>query len=757
MNHDNPALRRFVWPVSILVLGPILSAGLFSSWYGILPHLSGSHASSVWPWILLLACYSLPIIAVLRWNRLGAGIVLSTTLVGTQTIVAGNQADSDTIIQIQFGDYQVGHGIDVICNGVLLGVTPFLMTDAEFDSKVVPWTRPPDQPAVSNYAVEFDSPQGKDLTNWEWTWTASNPFINPFRQPYDSTDYAKYHDAEKLKLFLKTAPYWWRFEKTGCQTLRRMEPLSGGGISFDGVVRLRVNPGVVIPAKQTMYAILLSSLRSLDYQPSAEWSAFVWKHQDELSADLTRDAETDSRLARALDHLADDHFKIPPDADLLTSRQALDRIFDNLSRRESSSFNWLCERSALRIARAWPQLLVERTRQEITSLPTDWLFDQSYSVRGRRTCLFHLLSEVHPPELFDLVVYLYALQHQRWAGDRGPDLLIAIGNSGRAEALPILRNYFDQVWNENTDQRMFPFSERDQETSLWVMTKVSQPDLRREFLQLINDKLTPGRHRQSGALPVMIESYIAAGSDLLDLTQWIVRCCLTDKQKGLLLARIDNPSAGAWLRTMGRRLGDHEREHLMDEVCQLPANSASAAFLVETWERQDKLNPAMTHPTWNLAILRLDTPRIRDFITERLKFENSSDLYRQSLKTLPEDIVPGRLAHLEWLLDELRNARPSQKYHSLSLLVEIGTNGALALIHEWAEDPRSGISSQAAAILHRPEEQATRKRQENAERLVKANELLTGRINPDSLIPPFPTAKWTGETYEAMPASEPRK
>lgn len=753
MNRDNPMLRRLVWPVLLLVLVPPLYFGLMGSQMGVISIMSSGRMTVFWPWLLILAAYPLPVVVLLRWKRLTLSCLLLGLVQFGQAVCASSLPEAPKRVIVTLGDHGQQSGIEVTCNDVRLGTTPLTLTEAEFKAKVPEWTQPPEQPRVSYSALEDGMPmQGNDLAWWSWTWAPGNPFVFP----PDHSRMSAFHDGKKLPELLKAERYWWRYQKNGCVTTQQMSAMSGGG-GGGRVIRLQLNPSLTVPAQYKMKTLLVSGLHAAEGPLSAQWKAFVLKYRNILLADLISDTKDDERLLAALDGMADEHFRLKSDADLNEYRAAFDRVFESVSKPEEDSFDWFAGRVARRIVQRNPHLLIERVRQEVGSSPAEWLSDYAPAIHGRRELLLDLLAEYPQPELFDLVVYLHGLQMRGWNRGRDSRLVVAMGNSGRPEAIPLIRQWLSTIWDEKADQRFVHDQEREE--SVRAMTRIFVPPLEDEFRQLVGYRIKPDFFNKFGPLPEFIRSRIRHGDNLPGVVSWLVSLdSLNDEQKAGFLAEVNDADAGVWLRSIADRIGDYKRNELTDEVVKLPSNPHHAAFLMESWLRSYRLQPGYLHSRWNRAILRIDTPEVKQFILDRMKAppsgpNNPYNEWRQFMDT-DQRGSSLQLTHLNWLVEELRKLPPSSevRYSSMRLLFDIGTDDAMNLLHEIADNPKDPAAGYAKRVLKDPDEYLQKERQKQQEILARLDDLLSERIKPDDLLAEFASAHWNGSTYEPIPA-----
>lgn len=752
MNRDNPAQRWLVWPVALMVLLPPLLIGLLHEAFGLLPVLSGDRAQTLWPWLILLLLYPLPLVVALRYRRVLLSGVLLAVLQFGQFVAAASLPELPKQVLVTFGNHNSESGIEVICNDVVLGTTPFTMSAEEFRAKVPEWTQPPPQPRVSYLADQNGQPhQGEQQTWWRWTWTPGDPFA----WPIDHSRMSAAHDEAKLRELIRTERYWWKFTKSGCLALRSMHAFGGGG-GGGRIIHLQTSPGLTVPAERQMRDLLLAGLRAADYQPSAAWTAFLLKYRNILLDDLIQESQSNARLLAVLDRMADDRFGLPTEPDLDASRAALDRAFENVSHPEHGRDDWFAGRVARRVVQRRPHLLVERLWRELGASPGDWERNYESPVRGRRELLLDLIAEFPPREAFDVLVYLHGLHESQSHARSDARLMIAIGNSGRPEAVPIIRVWLDRLWKNSGSDRFV--HDHDREETVKAMSRIFIPELEDHFRYLVGHQIKPDHFNMYGPLPEFIRSRIQRGERLDQVTGWIVGIeSLTDEQKARLLAEIPHAEAGRWLAAIADRIGDYKRDELMDEVSRMPVNPHHAEFFMKTWLRAHRLQPGHFRSHWSEAILRLDTPDVRPFILERLKAPDASreQPFSEWRKLMERDRYPqsGSLAHLNWLVPELKAlpATGQKRDVCLRLLRDIGTEESLALLREWADDPKSGVSSRAKHVLAEPERGAAGNTGFSEEQQTQLRDLLAGRIRPDDLLKPFPSARWTGTNYEPVP------
>ncbi|MEZ6125867.1 MAG: hypothetical protein R3C49_22295 [Planctomycetaceae bacterium] len=97
-------------------------------------------------------------------------------------------------------------GVEVWCNGILLGETPLKMTLAEFDEKVVPVQQPPDQPDAT---TDADQQQPPRFCLMDWSLIPGDPHGKR------SHDFPHSESNPLVMRWLSDQKYWWSFRRNG--------------------------------------------------------------------------------------------------------------------------------------------------------------------------------------------------------------------------------------------------------------------------------------------------------------------------------------------------------------------------------------------------------------------------------------------------------------------------------------------------------------------------------------------------------------
>ena len=776
MNRDNRILKWMVWVVAATFFAPGLYEVLFLDFIGVIPNLVNDRTDLKWPWYFLISGYLISVLLFLKRFRLTDAAFIFALLVYVQIFCATSLSTSRRIVQVAFGNREQDVGVNVYCNGIHLGTTPLVISETDFHQKVKPWTQPPEQPAVIHSGFE-DSFTVNGYQNSAWTWTPDNPFELP-SDPFERIGrFSRFKDLQGITQFLKSSKYWWRFEKEDLLTLRMMNPLSIDQGIGSKVITRQAGLSLHAPAVGEMFRLLLQGLRLTDYQASKEWSEFVLKGRDQLLATLILEAKSDAKLANVLDQVAYANFHWTETDDRASSNRILERVFESLTAMEEDAVNWMARRTALAIVHKYPELLVEKIQTEARPAPREWLSGMIGPARFRRTLLLELLAEIGTNELFGFTVYLCGLVSSGGDGidifvvpnDPLKDLMISIGKHNSPEARRLVSRYVQNVWYPRTPNPFHgsPFNGNQlQMSSVEVMSRIDQPELEDTFWNLIGREISPNFANDFTPLISFVESRIKRNANLGRLVQRIDFCaCFTSEQKARFLVQINHPDARESLLRVTDQMDDNQRYQLVMKMSDMKPNPSTDEFLIESWEQWKESQRGWLDQLRS-KILRLDTPAIRGFISDELANAEDADMrdgpgriFRCTYSQFTE-----RFPALNWIVPKLGECKAGMNQPSSSLLEqalceflrEIGTDEANALLREWAEDSQltNGLKNTAKNALDSEKDQLESENAKNAELLEKMNDLISGRIRPDDLVSPLPSAHWNGETYDLIPAKK---
>lgn len=161
-------------------------------------------------------------------------------------------------------------GVEVWCNGVLLGKTPLTMTLDEFDKKVAPLQEPPSQESV----VIYNQKNGPVFSSAEWSAIPGD---------LHNTQSAYSHRGNNLVVmkWMSEQGYWWSFRMNGYDV--HMSELSRSRMNND--VRIEVSGHWKSLRRHAEYLKLLAEHEQVD--PLLAYADHIEKYSPPLKAYLT--------------------------------------------------------------------------------------------------------------------------------------------------------------------------------------------------------------------------------------------------------------------------------------------------------------------------------------------------------------------------------------------------------------------------------------------------------------------------------------
>jgi hypothetical protein len=154
------------------------------------------------------------------------------------------------------------------------------------------------------------------------------------------------------------------------------------------------------------------------------------------------------------------------------------------------------------------------------------------------------------------------------------------------------------------------------------------------------------------------------------------------------------------------------------------------------------------------AMLKLDTPKIRDFI--RQTWDKGGAERKKLLEKMQSHYW--NHSHLDWLVPKIEQLTDKDERNiGIGFLPRIGTDNAKAMLEKWAKDPDKKIAKTAQWHLKKIAKTAQwhlnkfeQKRKEDRDKQISQesiDQLLSGRIKPDDLLHPAQVYVWNGEKY----------
>lgn len=759
MNRDNPVSRWLQFGAAMLFFVPIICLLLFKPHDGAISLLS--HSPS-WVSVVVLCCiagYALACWLVVRRGQLLAAAVVVMICATAQTAfghLALQRGDQGTKYQMDFGKGGIHHNIDVYCNGVHLGQTPFLLTEDEFRQKVKPRNTPPDQPRViyGNGGDDFQLD-----SHSQWTFSPGDAFEDA-RDPGGS-HYS--HDGAEFFQQLKNEKYWWRFERDGCIGLRQADnSLSGGGGGSGGLMTYMASLwSVRFPSQRPHFNRLQEAARAVDYAPDNAWLKHFFRYQDFLEPELFAFAEQEPAAEKWVQRIAAARYDAPKQLTEATARRLLKVILDEAQQREQFMTPSLAYTNVQRIALEFPDVIAEAYRnlvesQQAKSSGTGMMSGNAVTVwygDGHvvsRRLLLKVIAETAPPSAFDYLVWDVATDQQRSNMSFDKDLMTALGRYQRPEAEHILRRWLYDLLGSMNDSHggTFDFQQRQ---VIDVMARLEQPGLQDEILQRVENQFPLQHGRSLHEVVQFFEHRMTHSKDLERLARIIGQCQgLATEDRIKFLWRIPTANSGSQLAFYSQAMSEYDCRNFLNRLNSdsnnrnFNAHPFAGQFIVNIIAKVKQEYPGIGGK-YDHLLLQIDDDAARKYLETAI---TGLDDYRWSVLTRN---VRGTFPHLNWMVSLIAEFETSKrKEASCGLLKAIGTDDAIQLLTLWSQVSRTSLSQSALQALKQPSQSPMPAPEKPIDQqLVKdADDLIAGLIQPDDLLPPATPAVWTGDAYE---------
>jgi hypothetical protein len=628
-------------------------------------------------------------------------------------------------IDLRIGQHSPTTGVDVFCNGVHLGKTPMSISRSEFDAKVAPWTTPPRQDRLTTGSFP-----GHEWSSTHYSWVPNDIFEQYGRWPPQEPFV---HDNETALSVLRSSRHWWHFESDGHQGLCQLTNFGGGSHGSAGYLDVTVSPQITYPALQPHLALVIDALLAEKGPPSKAWIAHFRKYENLLFLPFYEKAQSDPRLRAALDAVVRAEFDL---SDRPTSADCERILTAILDRAESYECFQIPSPESIAIdlmGSAASDSVVRHFREEWTGRidgggrygggSSPYVIFHRSGKAARLLPLEYAVKRLHPPELFDLLVY-------RWARTR-QDLEL-IGAYQNETAAKLITDYY--VFDVGYRGDKFAV-DRALDMATRIINNQSVEQWLRNFV-----RDNAGGSSRAYYVQQFIESRIGATEiNQEELASWVYHFApVEDKLKYLL--KIHSSYADFFLNFMG--VGSDPAKS-MDIACRL-AENPNPAFdhrLIEFYSLvYDDRYPESGTGMRTTALIRTDTPAVRTFLTEcwREKARRTTLLDRLAGQTKAD------LARLAWmtpLLEKLSDAPEQVK--AARLLASFRTPEAQKLLDRWQREGDAKVRRAVGEQLEEQEEEDGRQ----ARRLQQWADLLAGRIQPQDLVPPQKPWDWNGKQY----------
>lgn len=727
MHRDLPISRWLYCGAAIFLVLPLLIVAFTDPFFGLPAFLGASARGSHWIGVVCALMIGAALWSLVRSaNVIRAMWLVSLALYGQLFAFEGQPREKGPI-RIVLEDHLGVSGIEVSSNGISLGKIPLVLDETEFYQRVPAWDEPPDQPAVKAWIPDDKRPRFEFVS--EWYWSPGDPFQQLHEWPPDH--YSWSHNEQTFMTGMAKYRYWWHFERDGFLALKRPSGLNGGG---GGRMRFyQVGIGDIrFPAVPEVVKLLLEGLRESDYQPSAEWRAYVLRHRHLLFRELTAAARDDERLEPVLDRLTREWFELPEAPTEADARRALTKILDDVEADGAFTIPSVESRAIPWLAPLCPQFLAEQVQLLVRagqwtsggggSAGENWQSTRAPGRTIRREPLLYALEYTQPPELFETLMLLYAKQSKH--GNFGGRLLTVLAHYPRPEGIAFVRRRL---------QERGAF-----EAAIREITPLDLPEFEPEFRAAITRYTDGGKWSRESVVWKFVVERIRRGRDLSQLAEWITGAnFLMPDSKVLALIEIADPRANELLPTFA---AEFKNDGAVDQLANLltahPHPNAGRFLLdLKTWLLKSHVNTL--HQSIEQAILATDSPAIRESIAETARGDLNG--WIRLVSSPPK--VP--LTHLDWLVPLLAQSTDNKfRRESCRILSAIGTPQSKTLLDEWAHDADPKVAKVAADLVRERETAETAR----VTRRGQLTDLLAGRITPQDLIS-LMSFVWKDNTY----------
>jgi hypothetical protein len=662
-------------------------------------------------------------------------------------IVADMGSDRDNlqiVLQIGAGGRTVGK--DVYCNDVFLGRTPLTISREEFYEKVKPRSGPPRQQRME---IRAERERDRDATRYFWA--------RYYWIPYDIFDYYKgysyfggdrkkplwgVHDDEKLLAFFKTGKYWWHFDKDGCVGLSRATNFSGGYSGRGNLLTVEANPPFEIVSVDRHFQVVLEDLRRKKFRPDQRWLKHFSTYQDLLFGPLHQYASKHPEAEQAVEDFVRYELNIPETVEAGDCRRVLDEILDRAERTgrfvvpsvESVAVELVCKEHL--------EVLAEHFVKAF-EIPRDWGGSdgvrssdnyKAYRRSGRsvrQLPLEYAVRKYRPPQLYNRLVYMAA---------KDPKYVEFAANYRRPESVKFFQHYLRKA----RTARPNVFGRRHSVgRAIGMCARVHNPALENDIRFFVSNQTGGSRIRDDMYARQFVESRVHQYRSDPNLPGWIQSYApLEDIRKAELIAQLHSRKTLhplSYLSSVNPRC----RERALSVLNRDP-NPFADEFLIDSYHWYASPSGPRHMPSdliW--AMLKLDTPKIRDFIRE-IWDDGGSD--RRKLMEQMRSLSWNH-SHLDWLVPEIEQLTDKdERTIGIGFLPRIGTDNAEALLVKWTKDPDEKVAKAAKWHLDRLG-QKQKEDQKNQVSQETVDQLLTGRVKPDDLLDPAQAYVWDGEKY----------